>query len=519
MGKTVKFLIFNLLIFNFSILSAIGYQTTAGYTTYDWQFSGPVYTWCRTDPIANGVHVYWMWSNFAPVTDRNQRYNFYNFNTHTLNWIDGINVFTQRSGYGNLDCDPQSVCAVISTHQGVVGALRPVVARIDSGICLGPIGFEWSPIAVTYNRAIHCAMIDATSTDSLWYSRIQPWSTWTTPIKICPPAPDPMYPCHNIAASKISNKVVILWTCPEIPGQEPAYYRLSNDGGLTWQPPTQLPFPPQGMSPTFNVSSLFAMFDNQDNLHIVASVADTIGSAFWASSAGIWHWCPVNNPQWSCIHYYQIDSLYPTEIGYNALVATRSSIVQASNTGYLYVTWEQFDSLNYEPTTALSRADIWLAESHDNGQTWQNQQRITTPNTTSKRFPCVGGVDHDTLSVVYLIDSIAGFGVQSQGRDTRNPVVLHRIKVPLSSGIEEHFKYDAIHFTLDTKPNPFTTQTAIRYLLHTKSYVSLEIYDITGREVKTLVSSKKSAGEYTATWNGKDKNDIEVAKGEIREPR
>jgi hypothetical protein len=342
-------------------------------------------------------------------------------------------------------------------------------------------------------------MIDASSTDSLWYSRIAPWTIWTTPIRISPPAPPPMYPSHNIFASKISNKIVILWECVEDLGQERAFYRLSNDGGLTWQAPTQLPFPPaQGMIPSFNVSSLFAMFDNQDNLHIVASVADS-GNTI---PAGIWHWCSINNPQWSCIHYYHAETIpiswWP---GYNAIAATRPSIIQAPNTGYLYVSWEQFDILNFEPLTALSRADIWVAESPDNGLIWQRQQRITTPNTTSKRFPCVGGVDHDTLSVAYLIDSIAGFELYTQGRATYNPVVIQRIKVPLPGVGCEDISNTPINRNYIIYPNPARTYFNIRLPLSADRSL-IKIFDVSGKVVKEILRSAQNDNAIRVPLNG-----------------
>lgn len=257
---------------------------------------------------------------------------------------------------------------------------------------------------------------------------------------------------------------------------------MSNNGGLTWQAPTQLSFPPaQGMIPSFHVSSLYAMFDNQDNLHIVASVADS----GHITPAGIWHWCPVNNPQWSCIYYYQTGLHSGTSVGYNALMATRPTIIQAPNTGYFYVAWEQFDSLNYEPTTNLLRADIWIAESPDNGMTWQNQVPITTPNTTSKRFPCAAGVDHDTLTVAYLIDSIAGFEIMSQGRATYNPVVIHRLKVPLLvAGAREQVTSKMIDNKINIYPNPAKTFFTVQL---PQSADRIKIFDISGKAVREIL--------------------------------
>jgi Secretion system C-terminal sorting domain len=50
-------------------------------------------------------------------------------------------------------------------------------------------------------------------------------------------------------------------------------------------------------------------------------------------------------------------------------------------------------------------------------------------------------------------------------------------------------------------PNPFNPSTTIKYSLPKDGFVSLKIYDITGREVKTLASEVKKAGYYSVTFN------------------
>jgi hypothetical protein len=50
-------------------------------------------------------------------------------------------------------------------------------------------------------------------------------------------------------------------------------------------------------------------------------------------------------------------------------------------------------------------------------------------------------------------------------------------------------------------PNPFNPSTVISYQLPVRSFVSLKIYDLLGREVETLVSEGKSAGDYAVKWN------------------
>jgi hypothetical protein len=50
-------------------------------------------------------------------------------------------------------------------------------------------------------------------------------------------------------------------------------------------------------------------------------------------------------------------------------------------------------------------------------------------------------------------------------------------------------------------PNPFNTQTTIRYALPEASNVTIEIYDLLGRQVETLVNSEQRAGYHSVSWN------------------
>lgn len=63
------------------------------------------------------------------------------------------------------------------------------------------------------------------------------------------------------------------------------------------------------------------------------------------------------------------------------------------------------------------------------------------------------------------------------------------------------------------KPNPFRTQTEIRYSLAAAEKVSLFIYDISGRIVKSLVNGKINPGIYSINWNGKNDRGQQVSAG------
>ena len=51
-------------------------------------------------------------------------------------------------------------------------------------------------------------------------------------------------------------------------------------------------------------------------------------------------------------------------------------------------------------------------------------------------------------------------------------------------------------------PNPFNPVTKINYELPNDGKVKLMIYDVLGREIKTLVNEVKQAGKYTVEFNG-----------------
>ncbi len=50
-------------------------------------------------------------------------------------------------------------------------------------------------------------------------------------------------------------------------------------------------------------------------------------------------------------------------------------------------------------------------------------------------------------------------------------------------------------------PNPFNPYTHIRFSLQTDSYVSITIYNLMGRQIRSLVNQQISAGYHTALWN------------------
>ncbi|MBS1536412.1 MAG: T9SS type A sorting domain-containing protein [Bacteroidetes bacterium] len=81
---------------------------------------------------------------------------------------------------------------------------------------------------------------------------------------------------------------------------------------------------------------------------------------------------------------------------------------------------------------------------------------------------------------------------------------------------------DILEFTFDgntevalgqSNPNPFSTSTNIEFALQDKSMVKLDIIDVFGNVVTTLINAEQTSGSHSVTWNGTDAQGNPVASG------
>lgn len=62
-------------------------------------------------------------------------------------------------------------------------------------------------------------------------------------------------------------------------------------------------------------------------------------------------------------------------------------------------------------------------------------------------------------------------------------------------------------------PNPFNPLTNICYEINKPGFVEIRIYDLSGRELNTLVSEHKIPGSYEVQWDGETADGIKAAGG------
>jgi hypothetical protein len=66
---------------------------------------------------------------------------------------------------------------------------------------------------------------------------------------------------------------------------------------------------------------------------------------------------------------------------------------------------------------------------------------------------------------------------------------------------------------LQNHPNPFNPNTVISYEVSAATQVTLEIYNVQGRLIRTLTQGPQEPGVHEVLWDGRDSSGQEVASG------
>jgi hypothetical protein len=69
------------------------------------------------------------------------------------------------------------------------------------------------------------------------------------------------------------------------------------------------------------------------------------------------------------------------------------------------------------------------------------------------------------------------------------------------------------YYLFQNFPNPFNNQTVIRYYVPSTSEIKLEIFNVLGQKVKTLLDEKKEEGYYRTSWDGINDAGAQVGTG------
>lgn len=101
-------------------------------------------------------------------------------------------------------------------------------------------------------------------------------------------------------------------------------------------------------------------------------------------------------------------------------------------------------------------------------------------------------------SLACLQDSVAWI---IDVQETPTAIADENDGIPTQFGLDQNY------------PNPFNPETNITYHLATPSLVKLEIFNLVGQRIRTILNRNQAAGSYSVKWDGRDESGAVVSSG------
>jgi flagellar hook assembly protein FlgD len=83
----------------------------------------------------------------------------------------------------------------------------------------------------------------------------------------------------------------------------------------------------------------------------------------------------------------------------------------------------------------------------------------------------------------------------------------------MATAVEEELSVPESFLLMENYPNPFNSETMLRFSLSTRADVDLSIFNLAGQKIMTLIKDMREAGTYTMHWIGRDDSGREMSSG------
>ncbi len=174
--------------------------------------------------------------------------------------------------------------------------------------------------------------------------------------------------------------------------------------------------------------------------------------------------------------------------------------VDADPRGNVYAVWTDLRNGSSNP-------DIYYDTRK--GGAWVGNTSLVgagTDTTNSvQRFP---GIVHDDFGTAY----VAWSDERLPASIGKNRDVFYKVGTNVVTAVSTETT-PALARLLRNYPNPFNPVTTIQFVVSRDAQVSLRVFDVQGRAVRTLIDSYISAGPRVVGWDGKDDGGRSLASG------
>lgn len=174
--------------------------------------------------------------------------------------------------------------------------------------------------------------------------------------------------------------------------------------------------------------------------------------------------------------------------------------VDADPRGNVYAVWTDLRNGSNNP-------DIYY-DTRQNGSWVGNTSLVgagTDTTNSVQRFP---GIVHDDFGTAY----VAWSDERLPASIGKNKDVFYKVGLNVVTAVSSEER-PALARLLRNYPNPFNPVTTIQFVMDRDSQVSLRVFDVQGRAVRTLLNSYLAAGSRVVGWDGKDDGGRSLASG------
>jgi hypothetical protein len=129
--------------------------------------------------------------------------------------------------------------------------------------------------------------------------------------------------------------------------------------------------------------------------------------------------------------------------------------------------------------------------------------------SSPQNFTYIRGLKDDTLWY-----PMNGMNIDGTSLSGWNAMIRAEFVYLVSDGVAETIDELPSSYSLGQNyPNPFNPSTRIDYTIPKTGNVKINIYDILGRNIKTLINEIQGKGKYSVRWNGDDNSGRRVSSG------
>ncbi len=236
-------------------------------------------------------------------------------------------------------------------------------------------------------------------------------------------------------------------------------------------------------SDTLNAADLFV--DNSGNVYLTGAGNPYLGlqkSTVKFNSSGTKMWQVWHSESYNCVAADNSGNVYLSGLATTKLSSAGNVIWSHTNNGTAYKV--KINQSGQVFTAGESNSDFMLMNYSPNGaQNW-----VVT-------FSSPGGAQDQALDIILNQDNIVVSGICGSG-------AMGTVKYSQSVGVIQQQNGIPEGFRLSQNyPNPFNPSTKISFSLPKSSFVKMAVYDITGREVETLVDMNMTAGTFEVDFD------------------